>query len=314
MFLKTNVITPTSSELESGGHGGGRAFFLFSSSVLDLSGTTDILVISFGELTLASPDYCSNMYNSIVKVSYKLPRRFEVAPMLGRCPPEYSGACVLPVLLVNTHEVAIMEIVVIVRMDSCKNKICPTEACHWQRPEDDTSIPSNKSAASNGLFPSVTNHFFCDLPHLLELSCSNTHVSETVLLLFAVFLGVFTSLEIILYYIFILDTILSTGSAEGRCKAFSTCTSHLAAVTIFYWTTVFMYMWLSSSYSLDLDKVTSVFYTVVIPMLNPMIYSLRNNELLESCKVIEGTLMPLTQALVEKIHLLNRGLDKENPS
>ncbi|XP_038621189.1 olfactory receptor 1019-like [Tachyglossus aculeatus] len=124
----------------------------------------------------------------------------------------------------------------------------------------------------------VINHFFCDLPPLLELSCSDTHVNETVLLLFAIFLGVFTSVEILLSYIYILATILRIGSAEGRHKAFSTCTSHLAAVTIFYGTTVFMYVRPSSSYSLDSDKVTSVFYTAVIPMLNPMIYSLRNKE------------------------------------
>ncbi|XP_038597542.1 olfactory receptor 1038-like [Tachyglossus aculeatus] len=125
----------------------------------------------------------------------------------------------------------------------------------------------------------VINHFFCDLLPLLELSCSNTHGNETVLLLFAVFLGMFTSVEIFHSYIFIFATILRIGSAEGRCKAFSICTSHLAAVTIFYGTTVFMYVRPSSSYSLDSDKVTSVFYTVVIPMLNIMIYSLRNKEM-----------------------------------
>ncbi|NXN38795.1 OR8U8 protein, partial [Rhinoptilus africanus] len=83
---------------------------------------------------------------------------------------------------------------------------------------------------------------------------------------------------ILVSYIFISFAILRIRSAEGRKKAFSTCVSHLTAVTMLYGTTIFMYLRPSSSYSLNTDKVVSVFYTVVIPMLNPLIYSLRNQE------------------------------------
>ncbi|XP_053112090.1 olfactory receptor 1019-like [Hemicordylus capensis] len=124
----------------------------------------------------------------------------------------------------------------------------------------------------------VINHFFCDVPPLLALSCSDTTLNEMVLFMFATVLGIFTSVEIVVSYTFILSAILQIRSAEGKQKAFSTCASHLMAVTIFYGTTVFMYLRPSSTYSMDQDKWASVFYTVVIPMLNPLIYSLRNKE------------------------------------
>ncbi|XP_032078934.1 olfactory receptor 1019-like [Thamnophis elegans] len=124
----------------------------------------------------------------------------------------------------------------------------------------------------------VINHFFCDVPPLLSLSCSDTSINEMVLFIFATILGIFTSTEIMVSYAFILTAILQINSSEGKQKAFSTCASHMAAVTIFYGTSVFMYLRPSSSYVLGQDKWASVFYTIVIPMLNPLIYSLRNKE------------------------------------
>ncbi|XP_053255231.1 olfactory receptor 1038-like [Podarcis raffonei] len=124
----------------------------------------------------------------------------------------------------------------------------------------------------------VINHYFCDIPPLIKLSCSDTYSNEIVLYTFGTFHGIFTSAEIVISYVYIISTILQIRSSEGRRKAFSTCASHLTAVLIFYGTTVFMYVRPISSYSLGRDKVISVFYTVVIPMLNPLIYSLRNKE------------------------------------
>lgn len=79
-------------------------------------------------------------------------------------------------------------------------------------------------------------------------------------------------------YLFILIAILRMPSAEGRKKAFSTCASHLTAIAMFYGTVIFMYLQPSSSHSMDNDQVASVFYTIIVPMLNPVIYSLRNRE------------------------------------
>uniref|UniRef100_A0A8D0H1R3 Olfactory receptor n=1 Tax=Sphenodon punctatus TaxID=8508 RepID=A0A8D0H1R3_SPHPU len=133
----------------------------------------------------------------------------------------------------------------------------------------------------------VINHFFCDVPPLLAISCSDIDINEMVLSAFAIFLGIFTSMEILISYTYILSTILRIRSAKGKYKTFSTCTSHLTAVFIFYGTTIFMYLRPSSSYSMDQDKWASVFYTVVIPMLNPLIYSLRNKDVKNALRRIQ---------------------------
>ncbi|XP_066487391.1 olfactory receptor 5AR1-like [Tiliqua scincoides] len=124
----------------------------------------------------------------------------------------------------------------------------------------------------------VINHFFCDLTPLLKLSCSDIYLNEMLIFTFGSFLEGSTLLSIIISYAFIIIAVLRIRSAEGKYKAFSTCASHLTAVAIFHGTILFMYFRPSSSYSLDTDKMASVFYTVIIPMLNPLIYSLRNKD------------------------------------
>ncbi|KAM8813987.1 olfactory receptor 5F1-like [Rhynchonycteris naso] len=124
----------------------------------------------------------------------------------------------------------------------------------------------------------VIHHFFCDTPPILRLSCSDTHLNESI---FSTFPGVNivgTLVVILTSYAYILFSIFRLHSGEGRHKAFSTCASHLTAIILFYSTAIYTYLKPSSSYSLSQDKVASVFYTVVIPMLNPLIYSLRNKE------------------------------------
>lgn len=122
----------------------------------------------------------------------------------------------------------------------------------------------------------VVGHFFCDVPPLLKLSCSDTSLNELLLLIFSGVIAMATFLIVIISYIFIAAAILRICSAAGRQKAFSTCASHLIAMTIFYGTLSFNYIQPSSQYSVEQEKVVSVFYTLVIPMLNPLIYSLRN--------------------------------------
>ncbi|XP_078502823.1 olfactory receptor 5AP2-like [Lissotriton helveticus] len=121
-------------------------------------------------------------------------------------------------------------------------------------------------------------HFFCDIPPLLKLSCADTYISEVVMFLLSSSLGSVSVVVIIISYTYILSAILKIQSGTGRSKAFSTCASHLAVVFLFFGTAIFMYVRPISSYSVDQDKVVSVFYTVIIPMLNPLIYSLRNKE------------------------------------
>ncbi|NP_001000226.1 olfactory receptor Olr279 [Rattus norvegicus] len=127
--------------------------------------------------------------------------------------------------------------------------------------------------------PNRVNHFFCDFAPLVKLSCSDVSVPAVVPSFTAGSIIMVTVLVIAVSYIYILITILKMHSTEGRHKAFSTCTSHLTAVTLFYGTITFIYVMPKSSYSTDQNKVVSVFYMVVVPMLNPIIYSLRNKEI-----------------------------------
>ncbi|KAM9190297.1 uncharacterized protein V3H86_003446 [Mergus octosetaceus] len=127
---------------------------------------------------------------------------------------------------------------------------------------------------------SVIDHFFCDISPLISLSTSDTTLNQIMLRTLASLFGVSSSLVVLLSYIAIISTILSIRSAEGKCKAFSTCASHLAVVSIFYGTSIFMYLKASSR---D-DKRAAVLYTMVTPMLNPLIYSLRNQEVKEALR------------------------------
>ncbi|XP_021483803.1 olfactory receptor 8H1-like [Meriones unguiculatus] len=124
----------------------------------------------------------------------------------------------------------------------------------------------------------VIHHFFCDTFPILALSCSDTYDAEATIFILAGSTLLLSLITISSSYVFILSTILKINSSSGKQKAFSTCASHLMGVTVFYGTMIFTYLKPSTSYSLGKDQVASVFYTIVIPMLNPLIYSLRNKE------------------------------------
>ncbi|XP_008681856.2 putative olfactory receptor 8G3 pseudogene [Ursus maritimus] len=124
----------------------------------------------------------------------------------------------------------------------------------------------------------VVNHYFCDLFPLLGLSCSSIHINELLVLVLSALNILTPALTILASYIFILSSILRIRSTEGRSKAFSTCSSHISAVAVFYGSAAFMYLQPSSVSSLDQGKVSSVFYTILVPMLNPLIYRLRNKD------------------------------------
>ncbi|XP_048222136.1 olfactory receptor 3A2 [Perognathus longimembris pacificus] len=124
--------------------------------------------------------------------------------------------------------------------------------------------------------PNKINHFYCDLPQLFQLSCSSTQSNE--LLLFGVgFIMAGTPVVLIISsYVHVAAAVLRIRSVEGRKKAFSTCGSHLTVVCLFYGTGIFNYMRLGSEEASDKDKGVGIFNTVINPMLNPLIYSLRN--------------------------------------
>ncbi|XP_008852450.1 olfactory receptor 5W2-like [Nannospalax galili] len=132
------------------------------------------------------------------------------------------------------------------------------------------------------------NHFFCDIPALLLISCSDTQINELAIFTIFGFIELSTISGVLVSYCYIISSVLKIRSAEGRFKAFSTCASHLMAVAIFQGTILFMYFRPTTSYSLDQDKMTSLFYTLVIPMLNPLIYSLRNKDVKEALQKLRN--------------------------
>ncbi|XP_066488423.1 olfactory receptor 5AP2-like isoform X2 [Tiliqua scincoides] len=130
----------------------------------------------------------------------------------------------------------------------------------------------------------VVDHFFCDGPPLMKLACSDTSLNQILTFAFVGFNEVTTTSIVLISYFCIFYTIFRIRSNKGRHKAFSTCTSHLTAVGLFYGTLLFMYLRPSSSYSMEEDKIVAVFYTVVIPLMNPLIYSLRNKDVKDALR------------------------------
>ncbi|XP_036878163.2 olfactory receptor 5J3-like [Manis javanica] len=126
--------------------------------------------------------------------------------------------------------------------------------------------------------PNQISHFLCDIPLLLELSCSDTSLNESVLHVASATIGLSPCLFTAVSYILIISAILRIPSAQGRNKAFSTCASHLTVVVVFFGTANLNYDRPRGGYSLDMDILVSVLFCVMTPMLNPIIYSLRNKE------------------------------------
>nr|XP_056719427.1 olfactory receptor 5V1-like [Euleptes europaea] len=124
----------------------------------------------------------------------------------------------------------------------------------------------------------VIHHFFCDIPSLLQLSCSNTQVNHTVLFVVGGSVGIGSFVFTLVSYVYIVASILRIQTKDGRLKTFSTCASHLTVVNIFYGTGIFTYFIPSSASSHKKNQALSVMYGIVAPMLNPIIYCLRNKD------------------------------------
>ncbi|XP_036034283.1 olfactory receptor 5A1-like [Onychomys torridus] len=139
----------------------------------------------------------------------------------------------------------------------------------------------------------VINHFFCDLPPLMSLSCSSTVFSQVVNFLVVCAVGGTSALVVLVSYGYIIASVMKIHSIHGRMKAFNTCASHLTTVILFYGSGLFSYLHSNAGYSQDKNKVVSMFYGAVIPMLNPIIYSLRNKEIKEALKKLKERKKPM---------------------
>ncbi|XP_031200282.1 olfactory receptor 8B3-like, partial [Mastomys coucha] len=123
------------------------------------------------------------------------------------------------------------------------------------------------------------NHYFCDIPPLLQLSCTTTYINKLVVFVASSINIIVPISTILISYGFILSSMFHIHSSEGRSKAFSTCSSHIIATFLFFGSGAFMYFQSSSAGYMDKGKISSVFYTHVIPMINPLLYSLRNKDI-----------------------------------
>ncbi|XP_072494472.1 olfactory receptor 2T1-like [Notamacropus eugenii] len=128
------------------------------------------------------------------------------------------------------------------------------------------------------------NHFFCEAPAVLKLACADTALYETVMYVCCVLMLLIPFSVVISSYARILTTVHHMSSVEGRKKAFATCSSHMTVVTLFYGAAMYTYMVPHSYHTAAQDKIFSVFYTILTPMLNPLIYSLRNKDVAGAMK------------------------------
>ncbi|XP_015992760.1 olfactory receptor 2AG1-like [Rousettus aegyptiacus] len=142
------------------------------------------------------------------------------------------------------------------------------------------------------------SHLLCEIPPLLKLACADTSRYEFMVYVTGVTFLVPSLISILVSYALILFTVLHMPSNEGRQKALFTCSSHLAVVGMFYGAAMFMYVLPRSYHSSQQDNITSVFYTIVTPALNPFIYSLRNKEVMEALRRILGKHMPWTHSTI----------------
>uniref|UniRef100_A0A493SVH8 Olfactory receptor n=1 Tax=Anas platyrhynchos platyrhynchos TaxID=8840 RepID=A0A493SVH8_ANAPP len=132
----------------------------------------------------------------------------------------------------------------------------------------------------------AVDQFFCEIPHILKLSCSDACLREVRFLLVSAFLGVVFFVFIVVSYVEIFRAVLRMPSEHGRHKAFSTCLPHLAVVSLYLSTATFAYLKPPSISSSSLDLVVSFLYSVVPPAVNPLIYSMRNKELKEALRML----------------------------
>ncbi|KAH0626647.1 hypothetical protein JD844_001737 [Phrynosoma platyrhinos] len=123
------------------------------------------------------------------------------------------------------------------------------------------------------------NYFFCDIPPLLQLACGDITINEITVFMAGMLITLIPSLLILGTYIHIITTILKIRTSKGRQKAFSTCSSHLIIIILFYGSASIMYLRPRSSYSLENDKFLALLYSIITPTLNPIIYSLRSKEI-----------------------------------
>ncbi|XP_030395527.1 olfactory receptor 11L1-like [Gopherus evgoodei] len=272
--------------------------------LMTLSGHIVIIMIVRLDLRLHTPMYFFLSNFSFLEIWYSsniVPKMLQVFLATGRSIS--YGSCITQLYFLITLGTAECFILAIMAYDRylaicnplrypslMNNRVCVQLAiCSWVGAFVVNVPPMVSLCKLPFCGPNEINHLFCDAPPLLKLSCRDPLEAETVNFIVATSIIVSSFLLIVVSYILIIMTILKITSDPGRWKTFSTCGSHLAVVAIFYGTLMFMYVRPTSRYSNDsvnFNKLVSMFYTVVTPMLNPIIYCLRNKEVKEALRKV----------------------------
>ncbi|XP_077314332.1 olfactory receptor 2G3-like [Lithobates pipiens] len=188
-----------------------------------------------------------------------------------------STECGLLAVMAYDRYLAICKPLHYMEMMTCR--VCSIlVAMSWMAGVLQTSIHTIFTFRLSFCRPRIIDDFFCEIPSLLRLSCSVTSLNEIVLFCVGSLFSLGPFGVTFVSYAFIIRSVLQIPSVEGRRKAFSTCGSHLAVVSMFYFAAMFVYFHPKSSYSLSIKRLVSIFYTLLTPLLNPVIYCLKNND------------------------------------
>lgn len=260
---------------------------------LTVIGNASIIAVVWRSSNLHSPMYfflCNLSFLEIWYTTGVVPKAIGV--MLGTSQTISFSACILQLFFLLSLGSTECFLLSVMAYDRCLAICYPLRYCSLMN-----SVVSVRLALSSWLGdflaisllafltsrltfcgPDVINHFLCDIDSCLALSCSDTWPVELATFLISIIVVVASCVVTLVSYMYIICSILRIQSAHGRKKAFSTCSAHLSVVTIWYGSTIFLYVKPSAQNSLDLNKIVNIFNTVVTPLLNPFIYTLRNKE------------------------------------
>uniref|UniRef100_A0A8C5QZD7 Olfactory receptor n=1 Tax=Leptobrachium leishanense TaxID=445787 RepID=A0A8C5QZD7_9ANUR len=267
--------------------------------LMALFGNLTIILVIFTEPHLHTPMYfflCNLSFLDITFTSTILPKLLHIC-LTGLRNISYTG-CVIQMYFFVICVVAEYCLLAVMAFDRyvaighplryvqlMNTRVCTQlAAASWFCGLLDSTLYTSLLCQYSFCRSNVINHLFCDLKPLLQLSCSGTQSMESAIQFSGAIFGFTPLIFIIMTYVLIIASILRIHSKEGKQKAFSTCSSHLTVVILFFGIILSMYMRPKSAYSIEQDKLFSVLYTLCIPMLNPVIYSLRNKEVKQALK------------------------------
>ncbi|XP_006884007.1 PREDICTED: olfactory receptor 6C68-like [Elephantulus edwardii] len=267
--------------------------FLLTTYMLSVTGNLTIIILTLVDPHLKTPMYFFLQNFSFLEISFTTAcvPRFLYSISTGDRTVTYN-ACVIQLFLTGIFEVTEFFLLAIMSYDRyvaiCKplhymiimnNKVCKTMIiCCWMAGFMVILPPFSLVLNLEFCNSNVIDHFGCDAPPMLKISCLDTWLIEKMVIACAVLTFIITLVCVVISYTYIINTILKFPSVQQRKKAFSTCSSHMIVVSITYGSCIFIYIKPSAKQKVEINKGVSVLISSVSPMLNPFIYTLRNKQ------------------------------------